>query len=121
MPLHPQKYANLLRGYLKKHNTSCWLLNTGWTGGEYGVGKRIPLSQTRLMLKAILSGELTKAQFKQDQFFNINVPTEINGVETVLLTPQETWTDKKAYTVTAQKLLKMFEDNYKIFDLEKNL
>ena len=112
MARHPGVYGDLLAKRLVNREANIWLLNTGWTGGAYGTGKRIALKTTRKMLEAALSGELANTAYRTDEVFGLQVPLEISGVETELLTPEKTWQDKTAYTVQAQKLLQMFAENY---------
>lgn len=109
MPLRPKAYAKLLQGKLEKHKCRVWLINTGWTGGPYGVGKRIALKYTRQMLKQATEGHLDKAAFKEDVIFGLNVPLHIEGVPDELLNPIETWTDPQAYQKQAFALLQLFE------------
>ncbi|MDO4405489.1 MAG: phosphoenolpyruvate carboxykinase (ATP), partial [Atopobiaceae bacterium] len=91
--------------------TRVYLINTGWTGGPYGVGSRIDLPSTRLMVTAALEGSVEDSKFVRDPVFNVDVPQRVDGVESRLLNPRNTWTDKAAYDKAARKLAKMFEDN----------
>ena len=112
MPLRPEVYGNLLRKKILKHNTKCWLVNTGWTGGAHGIGSRMPIQATRSLLTAALNGSLNSAEFRKDDSFGFEVPTKVDGVPTTLLTPRNTWESKDAYDLQAQKLIKMFSDNF---------
>lgn len=94
LPLHPTVYATMLAEKMKKHNSSCWLINTGWSGGKYGVGKRMSLKLTRNIIDQIHSGELEKAQYTNFPVFNVKIPTTCPGVDPVILNPRNTWTDK---------------------------
>ncbi len=91
MPRHPSEYGNLLRDLIAKHHVDCWLVNTGWTGGKYGVGRRMPIRVTRRLLAAALDGSLNKAEFRTDPYFGLAVPTSVPGVEPHILNPVKTW------------------------------
>jgi phosphoenolpyruvate carboxykinase (ATP) len=109
LPRHPKIYAAMLGELMAKHNARCFLLNTGWTGGAYGTGSRIKLSETRAMLAAILSGELDKASYRKDDNFGFSVPLAVPGVNLKLLNPRGCWSDSIAYDAAANKLSAMFE------------
>ncbi|MEO1283085.1 MAG: phosphoenolpyruvate carboxykinase (ATP), partial [Pseudomonadota bacterium] len=115
MPRHPTVYGNLLRELIAQHNVDCWLVNTGWTGGKFGVGSRMPIKATRALLNAALSGELKSQSMRVDPVFGFEVPTELTGVETKILTPRDTWADQAEYDATAAKLSSMFVNNFTIF------
>lgn len=110
---HPTKYAELLATKLEKHNAQVYLVNTGWSGGGYGVGSRIKLKYTRAIIDAIHSGELSKAPTTEDPIFGLQVPTECSNVPKEILIPKNTWADKAAYDVAAKKLASLFTDNFK--------
>jgi phosphoenolpyruvate carboxykinase (ATP) len=112
LPLHPTVYGNLLRDLIAKHQVDCWLVNTGWTGGKYGVGTRMPIKVTRALLNAALDGSLKSAEFRTDEYFGFQVPTSLAGVDRGLLNPRETWTDQKAFDAMARKLVEMFRKNF---------
>ena len=116
MPLHPSEYARLLADKIKKHGATVWLINTGWTGGSYGVGSRMKLSSTRIMLAEALSGSLNKGAFHVDPIFGLEIPDDVPGVQRELLDPKRTWPDKDDYTKTAHKLAGMFRENFKQFE-----
>jgi phosphoenolpyruvate carboxykinase (ATP) len=116
MPSHPSVYGNLLRDLIAKHHVDCWLVNTGWTGGKYGVGRRMPIRVTRRLLSAALDGSLSKAKFKTDPYFGFAVPSEVPGVEPHILTPHKTWQNKADFAQTAQKLNDLFTENFKRFE-----
>ncbi|MEJ2542890.1 MAG: phosphoenolpyruvate carboxykinase (ATP), partial [Calditrichaceae bacterium] len=116
MPQHPSVYAKLLGEKIKKHKVRCWLVNTGWTGGPYGVGKRISIQHTRALLNAALDGALVNVEFKDDPIFGLQVPTECPGVTKDVLTPKSTWKDKKAYDKKAQELATSFKENFKEYE-----
>jgi phosphoenolpyruvate carboxykinase (ATP) len=116
LPSHPSVYGNLLRDLLGEHHADCWLVNTGWTGGIYGVGKRMPIRVTRKLLNAILDGSLAKVSFRTDPHFGVSVPVAVPGVEPDILDPVKTWADKKAFDETAKKLVEMFRKNFVKFE-----
>ncbi|SDS46024.1 phosphoenolpyruvate carboxykinase [Bradyrhizobium canariense] len=116
MPRHPSVYGNLLRSLIAKHNVNCWLVNTGWTGGKYGVGQRMPINVTRTLLTAALDGTLNDTEFYVDPYFGFRVPAAVRGIDSHILKPRETWSDKRAFDVTANKLVRMFQDNFAKFE-----
>jgi len=112
MPRRPEEYGNLLREKIATHGATCWLVNTGWTGGAYGTGSRMPIRATRSLLSAALDGSLNDVEFRKDPNFGFQVPTSAKGVAEVLLDPRRTWDDKEAYDAQAAKLVAMFTDNF---------
>ena len=116
MPRHPSVYGNLLRQLIALHNVDCWLVNTGWTGGKFGVGHRMPIQATRALLTAALSGDLAGKPMRTDPMFGFQVPVELAGVDTKILNPRETWQDKAAYDSQAKALVEMFTKNFGKFD-----
>jgi phosphoenolpyruvate carboxykinase (ATP) len=112
---HATKYAEMLGALLRKHGSSVWLINTGWTGGAYGAGKRMKLSHTRGMVNAALHGELTSVPTETDSVFGLAIPTEIKGVPPEVLQPRRTWKDPAAYDAQAKKLADMFRKNFEKF------
>jgi phosphoenolpyruvate carboxykinase (ATP) len=116
MPRHPSVYGNLLRDLIGKHHVDCWLVNTGWTGGKFGVGRRMPIRVTRRLLTAALDGSLNRADFRRDPYFGFAVPTSVPGVEPHILYPVKTWQDKAAFAETAKRLVDMFKENFKRFE-----
>src|SRR5690348_13945975 len=116
LPRHPSVYGNLLRELIGVHGTDCWLVNTGWTGGIYGVGRRMPIKVTRTLLTAALDGSLKNAKFRTDPYFGFAVPTQLAGVEPHLLYPQKTWQNKLEFDQTARKLVGMFQKNFVQFE-----
>ncbi|KAF1327824.1 Phosphoenolpyruvate carboxykinase, partial [Globisporangium splendens] len=112
LPLHPTRYADLLQKKLQKHKTSVYLVNTGWTGGGYGVGKRMSIKDTRACIDAILDGSIKKAEFATDALFGFSVPKALGSVPPSVLNPREAWSDKAAYDATAKKLAGMFQKNF---------
>ena len=115
MPRHPSVYGNLLRNLIAEHGVDCWLVNTGWTGGKYGEGTRMPIKVTRALLDAALSGELKNQPMRIDTVFGFGVPVALDGIDQKLLTPRDTWADPKAYDAMAAKLAQMFHDNFAKF------
>ena len=116
MPRHPSEYGNLLRELIAAHGVDCWLVNTGWTGGKFGVGRRMPIKVTRTLLAAALDGSLKSGSFRTDPYFGFSVPTSVPGVEPHLLYPFKTWKDKSEFDATARKLVKMFQENFVKFE-----
>jgi len=113
---HPTKYAQMLGELLEKHKSNVWLVNTGWSGGAYGVGKRMKLAHTRAMIRAALSGKLDYANYRTDAVFGLSVPTAIPEVPSEVLEPRGTWSDGAAYDAQAAKLAGMFRENFKKFE-----
>lgn len=111
-PRRPEVYGKLLQDKIAQHGASCWLVNTGWTGGAYGEGSRMPIQATRALLAAALDGSLAEAQFRKDPNFGFDVPVSVDGVDDRLLDPRQTWTDKAAYDAQANRLIEMFSDNF---------
>jgi phosphoenolpyruvate carboxykinase (ATP) len=115
MVQHPSVYAELLGEKIDKHQVSCWLVNTGWTGGPYGVGHRMNLPYTRAMVNAALNGQLESVEYVLDPVFGLEVPTSCPGVPDEVLQPRQTWEDKEAYDRQALQLARMFQENFKQF------
>ncbi len=113
MPLHPGIYARMLGERVRRHSAAVWLINTGWTGGPYGVGSRIRLADTRRMVSAALGGELETVETREDPVFGLRVPARLEGVPEALLRPRETWQDTAAYDARAAKLAQMFAANFR--------
>jgi len=109
---HPTRYAFLLADKIRNHGAQVWLVNTGWSGGGHGVGKRMPLAHTRAIIDAIHSGELAQVPLKPDPIFGVQVPATCPGVPTEILTPKNTWADPNAYDAQAQKLARLFAKNF---------
>lgn len=112
MPRRPEVYGKLLQEKIARFGSECWLVNTGWTGGAYGTGSRMPIKATRALLTAALDGSLSTVEFRRDPNFGFDVPVSVPGVPDVLLDPRRTWTDGAAYDVQAQKLVGMFAENF---------
>jgi phosphoenolpyruvate carboxykinase (ATP) len=115
LPQRPSVYAQMLGRKLDEHGAAVWLVNTGWTGGPFGEGQRMPIAATRAMLSAALSGELSGAEYRVDEVFGFEVPVAIPGVEATLLDPRSTWSDPARYDVKARELGAMFRDNFERF------
>ncbi len=116
MPRHPSEYGNLLRDKIAAHNATCWLVNTGWTGGRYGEGSRMPIKATRALLRAALDGSLNNVDMRVDENFGLEVPVSVSGVEDILLRPRDTWGDAAAYDAQARELVDMFIKNFAKFE-----
>lgn len=112
---HPTKYAEMLGELLKKHKSQVWLVNTGWSGGAYGVGSRMKLPYTRAMVRAALAGELENEDTVTDPIFGLHLPVHVDGVPNEVLNPRNTWKDSAAYDAQAKKLAAMFQENIKKF------
>jgi phosphoenolpyruvate carboxykinase (ATP) len=115
MPRHPSVYGNLLKERIAKGGVDCWLVNTGWTGGKYGVGNRMPIKATRALLNAALDGSLNHVEFRTDPNFGFKVPVSVPGVDAAILDPRQTWADKAAYDATAARLVDLFVENFAQF------
>ena len=115
MPLHPTVYADLLGKKIAEHGVSVWLVNTGWTGGPYGVGERFKIAHSRAVIAAALSGVLDRGEFTKDPVFGFDVPDECPGVPTELLTPRRTWSDPSEYDSKAAHLADLFRENFREF------
>jgi len=116
MPRHPSVYGNLLKKRIAEGNAQCWLVNTGWTGGKYGTGKRMPIKATRALLNAALDGSLNDVEFREDPNFGFEVPVSVPGVDTAILDPRGTWADAEEYDATAAKLVQLFINNFTQFE-----
>lgn len=115
MPLHAKEYAKMLGQKIAEHNTRVYLINTGWSGGPYGVGKRIDLKYTRAMVTSALNGDLEKTSFKHNDIFNLEIPTLCPRVPSEVLDPRNTWSDKEKYDISAKKLAALFVKNFEKF------
>ena len=113
---HPTKYAEMLADKLQKHGAQTWLVNTGWTGGPHGVGKRMSLKHTRAIIDAINSGKLTSAETVEDPIFGVHVPKAVEGVPSEVLDPKKTWKDQAKFDVTAKKLASLFKKNFEKYE-----
>jgi phosphoenolpyruvate carboxykinase (ATP) len=115
MPLPAQEYANMLGNKITQHDTHVYLINTGWSGGPYGIGKRMNLTYTRAMVRAALNGEIDKAPVKHHPIFNLSMPTWCPGVPDEVLDPRNTWPDKDKYDAAAKRLALLFVKNFEKF------
>ncbi len=116
MVLHPGVYADLLGKKMAQHSAACWLVNTGWSGGPYGVGQRMKISHTRAMIRAILTGKLAAVETSAHPIFGVGVPVSCPEVPAEVLQPRNTWTDKKAYDTQARDLARRFNENFKKYE-----
>ena len=116
LPRPPGEYGNLLREHISRHKVDCWLVNSGWTGGIYGVGRRMPIKATRALVTGALDGSLKNVNFRTDPYFGFSVPTSVPGIEPHLLYPFKTWRDKSKFDETARKLVGMFQQNFTKFE-----
>ena len=112
MPRRPEVYGKLLQEKIAQFGSECWLVNTGWTGGAYGTGKRMPIRATRALLTAAMNGTLSRGAFRKDVNFGFEVPVACEGVDDTLLDPRRTWADPAAYDAQAHKLVGMFSANF---------
>lgn len=115
MPRPPSVYGNLLKKRIAEGGADCWLVNTGWTGGKYGVGKRMPIKETRALLNAALDGSLKNVEFRKDPNFGFEVPVSVPGVDTSILDPRNTWSNPAEYDAMAAKLVDLFVENFAQF------
>lgn len=118
LPLHPGYYAKLLGAKMRQHKVNVWMVNTGWSGGAYGVGKRIPLAYTRAMINAALKGHLDKVTYEQHPVFGVQMPKRCPGVPETLLNPRYTWRDRNAYDDAADDLGELFRKNFEQYMVE---
>ncbi len=116
IPRHPEVYGRMLEELIARHGAECWLVNTGWSGGQYGVGQRMAIRHTRALLRAALDGSLLHAHFRMDPFFGLSIPEAVPGVPPEVLDPRQSWADKAAYDRTAAELVVRFEKNFAGFE-----
>lgn len=116
MPRPAALYAEMLGEKIEKHGTRVYLINTGWSGGPYGVGERIKIQYTRAMVRAAINGTIEKSQFAHDEIFNLDIPTSIPDVPSELLNPRNTWQEKHAYDIAAKRLATLFVENFSRFE-----
>ncbi len=119
LPLAPRVYAEMLGRRMREHNVSVWLVNTGWTGGAFGTGRRMSLPHTRAMVNAALAGELAHVEYVTEEAFGLSIPTSCPGVPSELLNPRNAWADKAAYDAQARALAAKFQDNFRRFEVKK--
>ena len=116
MPRHPTVYARLLGEKIQKHGAKCWLVNTGWSGGAYGVGERMKIAHTRAMIRAAVEGKLASASVVKDPNFGLLIPEQVPDVPPQVLIPKDTWSDSKLYDSAARDLAKRFQANFEQFE-----
>src|SRR5215472_8190579 len=116
LPRRPEVYGQMLAELIARHNADCWLVNTGWSGGQYGVGSRMSIHHTRALLRAALDGSLARARFRKERFFGLSIPEHVPGVPAEVLDPRNAWADKTAYDRTAKDLVGRFEQNFTAFE-----
>jgi phosphoenolpyruvate carboxykinase (ATP) len=116
MPRHPSVYAEMLRARIEQTGANCWLVNTGWTGGPYGIGERMQISYTRALLRAALDGTFNQTIMHNEDAFGLSIPVSCPGVPDQVLSPRGTWNDKKAYDRQAADLVSRFHANFKKFE-----
>lgn len=117
LPRRPGEYANLLRERIEKYHVRCYLVNTGWSGGPYGVGERIKINYTRSMVRAVISGEIEKVETITDPVFGLHIPVSCPDVPSAILQPRNTWSNKEAYDIAATELAELFKENFRQFVL----
>jgi phosphoenolpyruvate carboxykinase (ATP) len=118
MALPPTVYAKLLGQKIDRHNVSCWLVNTGWIGGSYGVGNRVSIKATRAIIRAILEEKLQKAPMRKDPIFSFDVPRECPDVPSDILDPRSTWQNPDEYDASARHLAEQYRRNFEVFENE---
>jgi phosphoenolpyruvate carboxykinase (ATP) len=116
LPLRPKVYAEMLGQRLRQHHASCWLINTGWQGGKFGVGRRMDLNYTRAMVRAAVEDRLNDAEFEIEPAFGLSIPKAVPEVPRELLSPRNAWAEKGAYDRTAQELAERFARNFEKFE-----
>jgi phosphoenolpyruvate carboxykinase (ATP) len=115
LPRRPEIYGKLLEKLINRHGATCWLVNTGWTGGSYGTGQRMAIQHTRALLRAVLDGTLKNAEFHADPYFGLMIPRGVAGIPDDVLDPRLAWADRDAYDRTARDLVARFEANFDTF------
>jgi len=118
---HPMKYATLLSNKMENHNVNCYLINTGWIGGKYGVGKRCDINITKKIVEEVHNGNLSKVEYEKYPVFNLMIPKKVDGVPTKILNPRNSWNDKEEYDKSLNNLARLFIENSKKYNLDKNL
>ena len=116
LPRRPEVYGRMLAELIARHEADCWLVNTGWSGGQYGVGQRMSIRYTRALLRAALDGSLARTRFRKERFFGLSIPEHVPGVPPDVLDPREAWADKAAYDRIAKELIGRFEKNFASFE-----
>ena len=116
LPRHPEVYGQMFSDLIAKYGVDCWLVNTGWSGGQYGVGKRMAIKHTRALLRGALDGSLAKVEFQKEPFFGLSIPAHVPGIPDEVLDPRQAWADKIAYDQMAKNLVARFEANFASFE-----
>ncbi len=116
LPRHPEVYGRMLAKLIAQHGATCWLVNTGWSGGQYGVGSRMSIKHTRALLRGALDGSLAKVPFHTEPFFGLNIPAHVAGIPDEVLDPRKSWADPAAYDRMAEHLIERFEENFSTFE-----
>ena len=116
LPRRPEVYGKMFADLINKHDATCWLVNTGWSGGQFGVGQRMAIRHTRALLRAALDGSLTQMTFRQEPFFGLSIPARVPGIPDDVLDPRQSWADKTAYDRMAKHLIQRFEKNFMPFE-----
>ena len=118
MPLHPIVYARMLADKISKYNSSVYLINTGWSGGPYGIGKRMDLTYTRAMVSASINGDLERVNYIHDDIFNLEIPLSCPEIPSKILDPKSSWSNQDQYIVAAKRLAHLFIENFNRFGEE---
>jgi phosphoenolpyruvate carboxykinase (ATP) len=116
LPRRPQVYGRMFADLIGRYGATCWLVNTGWSGGQFGVGSRMAIKHTRMLLRGALDGSLTKMEFRHEPFFGLGIPSHVPGIPDEVLDPRQAWADKAAYDRMAKHLIERFETNFTAFE-----
>jgi phosphoenolpyruvate carboxykinase (ATP) len=116
LPRRPEVYGQMFADLLSKHGATCWLVNTGWSGGQFGVGKRLSIKHTRALLRGALDGSLTQVEFHKESYFGLSIPAHVPGIPDEVLDPRRSWADPSAYDKVAKELIERFEANFASFE-----
>jgi len=116
LPRRPEVYGQMFADLIARHGATCWLVNTGWSGGPYGVGSRMAIRHTRALLRSALDGSLTKMEFRKEPYFGLAIPAHVPGIPDEVLDPRRSWADKAAYDRMARDLVGRFEANFAAFE-----
>ena len=116
LPRRPEVYGQMFSDQIARHGATCWLVNTGWSGGQYGVGKRMSIKHTRALLRGALDGSLTRMEFRREPYFGLMIPAHVPGIPDEVLDPRQAWDDKSAYDETVKHLIARFEENFAAYE-----
>jgi phosphoenolpyruvate carboxykinase (ATP) len=116
LPRRPEVYGRMFADLIARHGVTCWLVNTGWSGGQFGVGKRMSIKHTRALLRGALDGSLTRVEFYNEPFFGLAIPAHVPGIPDEVLDPRQSWADKAAYDEMAKHLIERFEENFAAYE-----